>query len=173
MDLVQGTGGGTLIVPIALIAVAFSALCYRVIQHPKWVRPVVSLTTLLCLFFFILQAQANLAWKAKTPKTPSTRVVVPADEMKKAGPRECGGGGYRDEDFGALSMQHYVFSAPFAGNARSAFFQDLEAHQVRQVPGVLHVVAVDDYAVQQGHGVLRCRGRCSNWRPSWRRRGLW
>lgn len=63
VDWVHMSGGGNLIVPIALANTAFAAFCSRVIQHPKWLRPMVSSTTLLCLLMFILQGRANLAWR--------------------------------------------------------------------------------------------------------------
>ncbi len=63
-------GGGVLLVPIALVNIAFAAVCWRVMQHPKWVKPVVFLTTVLCLVFFILQIKANLAWGQALPEPP-------------------------------------------------------------------------------------------------------
>ncbi len=63
VDWVHMTGGGNLIVPIALLTTAFVAVCGRIILHPKWLKPMVSMTTLLCLLFFGLQVRANLAWR--------------------------------------------------------------------------------------------------------------
>lgn len=62
-DPVHLLGGGVLIVPIGLINIAVAALCRRIIQHPKWHRPMVFLTSVLCLLFFGLQIQANLIWQ--------------------------------------------------------------------------------------------------------------
>lgn len=59
VDCVSLHGGGAMIVPIALGALAFSACCARVITHPKWVKPTVAWTTILCLVFFGLQARAS------------------------------------------------------------------------------------------------------------------
>lgn len=56
-------GGGRMIVEIALIAVAFAALCHRAAQHPQWSRHIVTLTTLLCLVFFVLQFRTVRAWR--------------------------------------------------------------------------------------------------------------
>ena len=63
IDWVHMIGGGNMLPSIALAAVAFSALCYRIMQHPKWRRPVVFLTTLLCVVFFILQIQTIHHWR--------------------------------------------------------------------------------------------------------------
>lgn len=56
-------GGGRMIVEIALVAIAFAALCHRAAQHPKWSRHIVTLTTLLCLVFFVLQFRAVQSWR--------------------------------------------------------------------------------------------------------------
>ncbi len=63
VDWVHMVGGGNLFLSIALAAVAFSALCYRIMQHHKWRRPVVFLTTLLCVVFFVLQIQTIHHWR--------------------------------------------------------------------------------------------------------------
>lgn len=62
VDLVHMRGGGGMIVPMALMTVAFAGLCGRIQRHPKWRLPIVFLTTLLCAVFFALQARSNLAW---------------------------------------------------------------------------------------------------------------
>lgn len=62
VDLVQMNGGGAMIVPMALLTMAFAALCGQIQRLPKWRRPIVFLTTLLCAVFFVLQARSNLAW---------------------------------------------------------------------------------------------------------------
>lgn len=63
VDFVHMHGGGRLIVPIALMSLGFVALCQRMIQHPKWVRSTVLLTTILCLVFMILQVREVFAWR--------------------------------------------------------------------------------------------------------------
>ncbi len=61
-DLVHLLGGGAMLVPIALMNIAFAACCRRIIQHPKWLRPMIFLTSVLCLAFFGLQIRSNLLW---------------------------------------------------------------------------------------------------------------
>jgi hypothetical protein len=61
-DPVSLAGGGQFIVPIALACIAFSALCHRILQHPKWFHPTIQLTTLLCIIFFVLQLRDIHHW---------------------------------------------------------------------------------------------------------------
>jgi hypothetical protein len=56
-------GGGKLIACIALFCVMFAAVCQRVMTHPKWGRPVVVMTTLLCVVFFAMQVSTIFAWR--------------------------------------------------------------------------------------------------------------
>ncbi len=70
VDLATMEGGGVLLVSIALVNIAFAAVCWRIMQHRKWVKPVVFLTTVLCVVFFILQIKANLAWGQALPEPP-------------------------------------------------------------------------------------------------------
>lgn len=62
-DVVHMIGGGQLLLPVAFMSIAFAALVHRVIQHPKWLRPMVFLTTVLCVVFFGLQFQMNMIWR--------------------------------------------------------------------------------------------------------------
>ena len=63
IDWVHRVGGGGLLTSTALLCIAFASLCGGIIQHPKWHRPTLLLTTLLCLLCFILQTRDNLAWR--------------------------------------------------------------------------------------------------------------
>jgi hypothetical protein len=63
VDLVTLEGGGSLLLPLALINIAFAAFCFRAVQHPKWHRPVVFITTMLCVVLFFLQARENMNWR--------------------------------------------------------------------------------------------------------------
>ncbi|HEO72116.1 MAG TPA: hypothetical protein ENN80_12715, partial [Candidatus Hydrogenedentes bacterium] len=62
VDLVHRVGGGSLLLANALFSIAAVALFYRVAHHPKWHRPVVVATTLLCLLFFALEIRSQRAW---------------------------------------------------------------------------------------------------------------
>lgn len=68
-DLVHMAGGGQMIVPTALLTIALSALCWRMVQHKKWVRPVVFVTTMLCVLFFALQLRELFAWRHAAQQT--------------------------------------------------------------------------------------------------------
>lgn len=62
IDLVSMSGGGQLLVPIALGCIAFAGFCKWLMQFEDWGRPTVALTTMLCIVLFVLQFQANRAW---------------------------------------------------------------------------------------------------------------
>ncbi len=63
IDLVHMTGGGSLLLANAMFNISLCAMFHRMMDHPKWPRPVVVLTTLLCLAFFGLQIRTNLVWR--------------------------------------------------------------------------------------------------------------
>ncbi len=62
-DVVHLTGGGASLLPLAMLCLAFSSMCHRINQHPKWHPPLVFMTTVLCVLLFVLQGQENLAWR--------------------------------------------------------------------------------------------------------------
>jgi len=68
-DFVHLWGGGQLIVPIALMSLALAGVWMHVQRHPKWKRSAVSLTTTLCLVFFLLQVREILSWRAAGEET--------------------------------------------------------------------------------------------------------
>jgi hypothetical protein len=75
IDLVTMAGGGTMILPIALVAIGFAAVCHSILQHPAWPRHVVFLTTVLCLVLFGLQIRAIRAHAAEpTPAAHAAEV---------------------------------------------------------------------------------------------------
>jgi len=63
VDPVHLIGGGQLLIATGLLGIAFAALCHRMIQHPHWHRPVVFLTTALCVILFVGQIRGILAWR--------------------------------------------------------------------------------------------------------------
>lgn len=63
VDPVHLVGGGQLLMATALLSIAFAALCHRMIQHPKWHRPVVFLTSALCVILFVAQIRGILVWR--------------------------------------------------------------------------------------------------------------
>ena len=62
-DLVHRTGGGRLLVPVALLSLGAVALCQRIMEHPKWRQPTVYLSTLACVVLFVLQIFVILDWR--------------------------------------------------------------------------------------------------------------
>ena len=63
VDPVHLIGGGQLLLANGLFNIALVALFYRIMDHRKWRRPVVTLTTLLCVVFFGLELRSVLAWR--------------------------------------------------------------------------------------------------------------
>lgn len=58
VDPVHMTGGGGLLVANALFNLALVALFHRIMDHWKWRRPVIMLTTLLAAIFFVLEIRS-------------------------------------------------------------------------------------------------------------------
>ncbi|HNT86783.1 MAG TPA: hypothetical protein PKL84_02865, partial [Candidatus Hydrogenedentes bacterium] len=63
IDPVHMTGGGALLLPLGFFAVGAAALCERIMRHPKWPKPMVLLTTALCVLLFLLQWGAIMSWR--------------------------------------------------------------------------------------------------------------
>lgn len=77
IDLVTMQGGETMLLPIALIAIGFAAVCHSILKHPAWPRHVVFLTTVLCLIFFGLQIRAIRAHSAPSAPAPAMAELHP------------------------------------------------------------------------------------------------
>ena len=63
IDPVHMVGGGQLLLANVLFNTALAGLFLRMMAHPKWRRPVIGFTTMLCLLFFGLQIREVLAWR--------------------------------------------------------------------------------------------------------------
>ncbi len=63
IDPVHLVGGGELIVACAFFTVAFAALAYRCMDHPKWKIPIVGITTAFAVAAFLVQIRAELNWR--------------------------------------------------------------------------------------------------------------
>jgi len=84
VDPVHLIGGGQMLAANAFIAIALVALFYRVMDHPKWRRPVVMLTTLLCAVFFVLEFRSVLAWREASALTRDFQCLAAADSARKS-----------------------------------------------------------------------------------------
>lgn len=62
VDMVTLQGGDALLVPAALVSVGLAGLVHSILRHPKWFRPMVLLTALWCVVYFVLQVRAGMAW---------------------------------------------------------------------------------------------------------------
>jgi hypothetical protein len=82
VDPVHLIGGGQLLLANALFNIAFVALFYRIMDHPKWRRAVVTLTTLLCVVFFVLELRSVLSWRQASVFTHRFQSRA-ADEREK------------------------------------------------------------------------------------------
>lgn len=63
IDPVHMIGGGKLLLANAFFNVALVATFFRMMDHYKWRRPVVMLTTLLAVVFFIMELRSVGAWQ--------------------------------------------------------------------------------------------------------------
>ena len=79
IDIVSMSGGGQLLVPIALGCIALAGFCRWLMQFEEWGRSTVALTTMLCVALFVLQFQANRAWAktASVSKLPVSSLSAP------------------------------------------------------------------------------------------------
>lgn len=63
VDPVHLIGGGSLIVPTALLTISMVALFRRIMDHPKWRKTTVTLTTGLCVLLFGMQIRNTYIWR--------------------------------------------------------------------------------------------------------------
>lgn len=63
VDLCSFENGALMAMPLVFAAIALAAIAQGLQQHPKWQRPVVTLTTALCLFMMALECRSVLAWR--------------------------------------------------------------------------------------------------------------
>lgn len=85
IDLASLAGGGQLLLPIALGAVALAGFCRWLMTDEIWGKPTVALTTMLCLVLFILQFQANRAYgKVSALSAPPELVTVVGEDPPHA-----------------------------------------------------------------------------------------
>lgn len=85
IDPVHLIGGGQLMLPGALVAIAVAAVFGRMLEHPKWPRNVVVLSSLLALFLMALQIRTIAAWHV------AGRVVTEFQTAAHATPTTDGG----------------------------------------------------------------------------------
>ncbi len=64
IDPVHLVGGGELIVASGFFTVAFAAVAYRCMDHPKWKVPIVGMTTAFAIAAALVQIRAELNWRA-------------------------------------------------------------------------------------------------------------
>ena len=62
VDAVHLVGGGRMLCAIALFSVALAGFFHRIQHHRAWPKPVVWVTSMLCLVLMILHVQTNLGW---------------------------------------------------------------------------------------------------------------
>jgi hypothetical protein len=85
IDPVHLIGGGQLMLPGALVAIAVAAIFGRMLEHPKWPRNVVVLSSLLALLLMALQIRTIAAWRV------AGRVVTEFQAATAASPTTDGG----------------------------------------------------------------------------------
>ncbi len=110
VDPVHLVGGGRLLLPNALFNVAFVALCLRMMEHPKWRKPLVTGTTMLCVVFFALEIRSIRAWNYAGRE-------VRAFQVHAAGLVE----GAQGEPIGLVPDYQYYLGAPLCFSQAVAY----------------------------------------------------
>jgi len=98
--MISGADGmqpsGMIIVALALLAIAVAAVFHQVMQHPKWQRHVVQLTTLLCVVMMAIQVWSILNWRhagqqmlALQARTAVTANAHPGEELALIASMQC------------------------------------------------------------------------------------
>ncbi len=108
IDLVHLTGGGQLILPLAMGAVGVVALAHEIAKHPKWRATAIYGTTFLCLLLFTLHIRESRAWQragdaasglraeASAVAARGERVVIIPDYQHYSGAPLCLSAGLKD-----------------------------------------------------------------------------
>lgn len=86
VDPVHIEGGAVLVLPTAFFGLAAAALTQRMIQHPKWHRPLVLLTAALCVLFFGLQVRALWDWRQAGRETAAFQAKLTESIATEDGP---------------------------------------------------------------------------------------
>ncbi len=76
VDPVHMVGGGQLLTATVFFYIAFVGLCRSIMQHPKWHRPVVIVTALLCVVFFVMEFRSVMAWRYASARVKTFQTEV-------------------------------------------------------------------------------------------------
>lgn len=109
-DFVHLRGGGGLLVPFACLYIGFASIWMSIQRHPRWRRPAVTLTTLLCIVFMVLQLQSLWHWR-------QAAAVVKSFQARAKLSVEASGG----EPVAILPDYRYHHSAPIGAYASVAY----------------------------------------------------
>ena len=153
IDPVHLVGGGQLLLANALFNIAVSALWRRMSDHPKWSRPVITITTVICLVFFGLQIRADRAW-ARAGE------VVKGFQEQTADWREANPG----EPLGIVPDYQYHIGAPLCLSEAVRYDTLFSRAVPSQSLLPLHYVAEDGFAVTvsewgSDRGQVRIKGK--------------
>ena len=62
VDLVHMIGGGQLLLPNVLFMLGFIIIVFRIMDHPRWRVPMITITTTLVIVFFVMQWRSLKTW---------------------------------------------------------------------------------------------------------------
>ncbi|MCC6152609.1 MAG: hypothetical protein IT367_02565 [Candidatus Hydrogenedentes bacterium] len=62
VDLVHMLGGGQLLLPNVLFTLGFIIIMFRIMDHPRWRVPMITITTTLVIIFFLMQWRSLKTW---------------------------------------------------------------------------------------------------------------
>jgi hypothetical protein len=78
VDLVNFAGGGRMLLPGAFAMLAVACVFYRIMDHPAWRKPVVTITTLVCVMLFGVRIYEHLAWREAAREVRSNQQAAAA-----------------------------------------------------------------------------------------------
>ncbi len=145
VDPVHMIGGGQLLLANAFFDIALVCLFHRIMDHRKWRRQIVILTTLLCVAFFALEFRSVLAWRHASALTRSFQQAAFAESA----------GGNVERPLAILPDFQYYVGAPMCLSASVAYETPFSAAipavallPLHYAPGIN--VAADDLAEKGG-----------------------
>ena len=62
VDLVHMVGGGQLLLPNVIFTLGFIIIVFRIMDHPRWRVPMITITTTLVIIFFVMQWRSLKTW---------------------------------------------------------------------------------------------------------------
>lgn len=128
LDPVHLIGGGQLLTANAFYALALVALFFRIMGHPKWRFPMVTLTTGFAAVFLILQFSANLDWTRAGKKVKEFQQEVATRTAEEPGTSVGVAPDWQSVGWAPMNLSDSIqFSTPFSQPATHVSLLKLSA----------------------------------------------